>query len=383
MASSVKCCFTLYEKEPLMRALVALGATPFTLGIGFFVTISLVLSVWAAVGGPPSVDPSYLTFFENISWSLSMLFLFPFVAGLTLQYYQAIPRLLGHLCGEAAALGAEPAELDDYLAWLRRRFNSYRLSFAFFAVTLLLNLYYFREILNKEGFESWMTDGMLFIGFSAAGRGFSLIGLYAALVQIVLIYSTFHLLWRGAVLAWGLYEFFNGRGFSVRIEPLHPDGCCGLKPIGNVAMLLNMTLFMLGLYVSLKVIDRLVVQQAPLSADIGNPIMLGAYVIVAPLLFFLPLSAAHRRMKEAKEAFILPVSRRCEALFAQLSRADHTDDGLRSIQVFAEMDKMRDSMKRGISVWPFDFRSLGAFVATIMVPLVPIVLPFLVDAIFG
>src|SRR5712671_6685031 len=46
------------------------------------------------------------------------------------------------------------------------------------------------------------------------------------------------------------------RNYPVKIRPLHPDHCCGLRKIGDVAMLLNLTLFVLGIYVSLKVIDK-------------------------------------------------------------------------------------------------------------------------------
>ena len=71
MARPARCDFTLYDREPLMRALVALGATPVKLGVGFFIVVSLVLTVWATSGTEPADDKSYLSFFENVSWSLS------------------------------------------------------------------------------------------------------------------------------------------------------------------------------------------------------------------------------------------------------------------------------------------------------------------------
>ncbi|MFQ5912004.1 MAG: hypothetical protein ACE5JS_02360 [Nitrospinota bacterium] len=128
---------------------------------------------------------------------------------------------------------------------------------------------------------------------------------------------------------------FNQKGFSIRIEPLHPDGCCGLGNIGAVAMKLNMISFLIGIYLSLKVIDKVIVQGRSLGADIGNPIMLGGYAILAPLLFFFPLAAAH------------------------------------------------DRMKKGIPVWPFDFKSIGAFMGTVAVPILPVLLPFIIQFFVG
>jgi hypothetical protein len=81
-------------------------------------------------------------------------------------------------------------------------------------------------------------------------------------------------------------------------------------------MLLNLTLFVLGIYISLKVIDKIVIQNSSLGEDIGNPIMLGGYLIIAPLLFFFPLGAAHRQLNDAKERFLEPVNQKCERLFS-------------------------------------------------------------------
>lgn len=369
--------FTIFDREPLMRALINLSGTPVRLGIGSFIVLSLVLCLWAGLKPVPVDAKNYLTFFESISWSLSVLFIFPIGIPLILIFYQIVPPLFDHLICEAEAAGSDPKLLDSYLAALKRRFDSYSLSSAFFATSLILNAIYFYQILNKVGPLTWMTDGVLFSSLSAHGRGFSHVGLYAAVVQIILFYGALHLFWRGLILGWGLFEFFNRRGFKIRLEPLHPDGCCGLGEIGKVTLILNATIFLLGLYVSLKVIDRIVIQQAPLGEDIGNPLILGIYAILAPTIFFLPLLAAHGRMQEAKIDFLLPISRRCESQIAQLGKREFLNQMPTIIQSIGEVEKIRDRMKKEIPVWPLEFRSFGAFFGTVIVPVLPVILPFL------
>jgi hypothetical protein len=374
----------VFRKEPLMRAIAAMGVSPVTLGIWFFFAVSLTLSVWAKLSEPPpQAGVRYLSFFDNISWSISMIYLFPFVVSLTLKYYLEIPNLFAFLLDQTSQDHENQTRLDAFYAWLDRRFNSYWVTAAALALTIGLNLIYFHEILNQEGNPDWITSGKILGSLSKHGRGFTTVGLYAAFVQIVLLYWVINLIWRGVVLAWGLHELFNKRNFPVKIRPLHPDRCSGLSRIGDVAMLLNLTLFLLGIYISLKVVDKIVIQGSALGADIGNPLMLGGYLILAPLLFFFPLGAAHQQMNDARQKFLQPISQRRDRLFGELADASPDDKGLTAIQTFSALDAAIVRLHKDIPVWPFDFRSMQAFVGTVVIPILPIVLPFATKFIFG
>jgi hypothetical protein len=371
---------TVFRKEPLMRAIAATGVSPVGLGIGFCLSVSLPLSVWASLLEPLKVEAGYVSYFDNISWSISMVFLFPFVVSLTLKYYLEIPILFEFLLQKT---DQSHKHLDEFYTWLDRRFNSYWVSSAALALTIGLNMIYFYQIFQHQEFTDWITSGKLLGFLSTRGRGLTTVGLYAALIQTVLVYWILNLLWRGAILAWGLHELFNKRNYPVKIQPLHPDHCCGLRKIGDVAMLLNLTLFVLGIYISLKVIDKIVIQNSSLGEDIGNPIMLGGYLIVAPLLFFFPLGAAHRQLNDAKERFLEPVNQKCERLFSELADVTLDDKGFTAVQAFSALDTAITRLHKEIPVWPFDFRSLQAFAGTIVIPILPIVLPFAIKLIFG
>jgi hypothetical protein len=371
---------TVFRKEPLMRAIAATGVSPVGLGIGFFLSVSLPLSVWASLLEPLKVEAGYVSYFDNISWSISMIFLFPFVVSFTLKYYLEIPILFEFLLQKT---DQGHKHLDEFYTWLDRRFNSYWVSSVALALTIGLNMIYFYQIFQHQEFTDWITSGKLLGFLSTRGRGLTTVGLYAALIQTVLVYWILNLLWRGAILAWGLHELFNKRNYPVKIQPLHPDHCCGLRKIGDVAMMLNLTLFVLGIYISLKVIDKIVIQNSSLGEDIGNPIMLGGYLIIAPLLFFFPLGAAHRQLNDAKERFLEPVNQKCERLFRELADVTLDDKGFTAVQAFSALDTAITRLHKEIPVWPFDFRSLQAFAGTIVIPILPIILPFAIKLIFG
>jgi hypothetical protein len=381
--SKSKIDFEVYANEPLMRFLVQVcRANPITLGIGFYAVVTFPLCVWQVFIQPPGdAGPHYVSFLDNISWSISMIFLFPFVVGLTLEYYRKIPRLFEYLIEEILEERNEN-EIRDFLDKLRRRFAEPWSPVLFAVLTLFLNGIYFRQVLNDPQ-RDWINSGLLFQEWLHTTHGLTWHGLYAAIVQVVLIYWVLNLVWKGFVLACGLHEFFNKRRFQTKVELLHPDGVCGFRPIGSMATTLNVILFLLGIYLSLKVIDKIIVQQSSLFEDIGNPMMLGGYAILAPLLFFLPLGAAHDKMLEAKDGFLRPICARCEELLRRLGAVELDQNGSKYIESLSHLEKLRDDLKRKIPVWPFDFKSLQAFFGTIVVPLLPVILPVLIQLLFG
>ena len=263
-----------------------------------------------------------------------------------------------------------------FRAWLDKKFNDLVSPIVFFLITLFLNSIYFHQVLANEK-DNWMVGGVVLKDFFHMEQGLTYMGLYAAIVQIILIYWVFNLVWKTVVFAWGLHEFFKKRNFRIDIDPVHADGCCGLKRISSVCMILNLILFMLGIYVSFKVIDKMHIQQASLFADIGNPLMLGSYAILAPLLFFSPLAACHEAMKSAKLKFIGDISKKSQQLRKQLKDINPDSKGLAAVQIFSEMEKIRNELIRSIPVWPFNFRSLEAFFGTVVIPLVPVLLPII------
>jgi len=366
----------LYRNEPLLKFFCWCGFTPLTLGIRFLCYISLTLCAGAALS-ELNIEKTgdYLSYFSNISWSVSLVYLFPFIVALTLKYYQEIPKLFDYLIKKTGR-SENDAEIIAFRAWLDKKFNDLVSPIVFFLITLLLNSIYFFQVLANEK-DNWMVGGMVLKDIFRLEQGLSYMGLYAAIVQIILIYWVFNLVWKTAVFAWGLHEFFKKRGFRIDIDPVHPDGCCGLKRISSVCLILNLILFMLGIYVSLKVVDKMHIQQSSLFDDIGNPLMLGTYAVLAPLLFFSPLAACHEAMQSAKLKFIGDISEKIQKLQKQLKDINPDGKGLAAVQTFSEMEKIRNELIRTIPVWPFNFKSLEAFFGTVVIPLAPMLLPII------
>jgi hypothetical protein len=370
--------FSLYAREPLMRLVVRLGVTPATLGVAFFVVVAVPLSLAGySQDNTINTDDRFLTFFENISWSISILYLFPFVVALTLKFYQRVPELFRTLLKDGLDKPIPEPEIDAFLQRIKARADHVIAIIVILLLTAGLNAIYIHETLSNPPNTDWITAGDFMQGLLGTNAGFSVNGACAMVVQIVLSYWILHLAWRGVVLGWGLHQLFNCRDFAVTVVPLHPDRCCGLKAIGDTAMLFNTIMFLLGIYASLKALDKVLIQKASLFSDIGNPVILGSYLIVAPLLFLYPLAAPRQRMTQAKQQFIEPVSRESRRIFQSLS--SEIVGRRASAEDYAAIRGALAQARRDIPVWPFDFRSLQALFGTIVVPILPVMVPILVN----
>ena len=364
------------RSEPVARMLLSRNLGPVGTTLVFFLTASLPLTVWAALapGAPPQEGGKFTGYFANVSWSISMLGIFPLVVGLSVKYFQEIPKLFVHLATSKPP-SRSPAEYEAFQTWLSRQFNRAAVPMVMLLLTLVLNVVYYYQILKYEPDQSWITNGPLLRDRFGLPAGLSYVGAFSAVIQVSLIYWMGNLAWKSFVLAWGLHRYFNTERLDVHVDPLHVDGCCGLRRIGEVSMIFNGIMFLIGIYLSLKVIDKVAVQSAELARDIGNPVLLGCYAVIVPALFFLPLGAAHRRMREEKEKFLQPIADRYRQLVLSVvpPRSDVDYEAIQKIRA------LYGDLARQIPVWPFNFRSLEAFFGTIVVPVIPVALPLVVQ----
>lgn len=376
---------TIYKNEIILSQLVKeCKANPYTLGIGFFVAVPLFLTVWSIVNEYANSEHrsfSYITYIENISWSFSMFYLFPFILALTLAYYRAIPDLFfNQLIGkvvipkkkEDAKKSADKDVDDEFLEKYKKKFfdkfNHPWIPVAAILISTTLSFVYVDRVRTND-FDGWMFES----------GSLTTVGVYAIVVQVFLGYWVLNLLFKALVFTILLNKLFDEEKFKINLDPVHEDNACGLRSIFRVTTMLNIMIFLGGIYLSLNVIDKLVVQEVGFSKDIVSPVMLALYALLAPFLFFLPLWAPHNAMLKKKQSFIEPVCQQLEDSINDIKHRNKCDES--KIALVTKLREERLNLLKQIPVWPFDIRSLNAFFGAVIMPVVPTVLPFVVNAI--
>src|SRR6185295_13335927 len=106
---------------------------------------------------------------------------------------------------------------------------------------------------------------------------------------------------------------------TIHLQPLHPDHCGGLSPIGSYLTTTVYAILPVGLMIAVDIIIE--IRQQTIASAYPIYVMVGAYVLGTLVIFFAPLLAAHRAMVQAKRSELARLSESFNRLYQQLGPA--------------------------------------------------------------
>jgi hypothetical protein len=160
---------------------------------------------------------------------------------------------------------------------------------------------------------------------------------------------------------------------TIRISPWHPDRCGGLKGISRYSTTLGNAIAVIGLTISVQTIQE--IHYGTFSSSYLTWLGLIGYVVLAPLVFFLPLGTAHRVMRQAKTTQLLALSRQFDIQYKQVTSAlsqgeSELAESVEKIESLQTLYKITEEF----IIWPFNVVNLRRFLTLTLAPLIPIVL---------
>lgn len=170
---------------------------------------------------------------------------------------------------------------------------------------------------------------------------------------------------------------------NLRLLPLHPDQCGGLRPVGQIGLRNQYVLTTLGINIVLLVLVW-VWRQA--SDETLRPLIIlasVAYLVCGPLVFMGPLLPFRDVMLRAKRQWSSEIAALLRAEFSRLR------DAIRAGNIEDTDEKVLERLRKfgalidELPVWPFDPRTLRAFAAAFVVPLALPVLGKVISAALG
>jgi len=164
---------------------------------------------------------------------------------------------------------------------------------------------------------------------------------------------------------------------EVFLHPLHPDKVGGLKPLADYSMRITWAIIVFGITGALIEISTLLRDQSGEGLFVHGTFLI--YLLVAPIVFFYPLSIAHRAMKTAKQNFLLEISKQFNNIIAH-TRLEIQNDKFDLEDEVSKIDqlKMLHEVGSAFPVWPFDTATLRRFSLSMLTPLATFALPFVV-----
>jgi hypothetical protein len=167
--------------------------------------------------------------------------------------------------------------------------------------------------------------------------------------------------------------------FPFKIQPLHPDKCGGLSPLGSLSLSLNIGTFLFGIICALGIYASIHNMGLPWYHYVHFLIIIG-YFVGAYLLFFLPLKSAHQKMKNAKNEAIQILNQRFNVInnklvtdiknSKELSRKEYDN-----LEIIRELYNMASKMP----VYPYDFHTVTSFLGSTIAPIIFILLEIILN----
>lgn len=195
-------------------------------------------------------------------------------------------------------------------------------------------------------------------------------GGYVHLALTLLVwYTVVVVLVKAAITARAMQDMFQGR---VCVQPLHPDGCGGLRRLTDLSITIALFVALLALAVVL-----LVGAGAPFCSV---PVLMAvALLVLTPLVFLACLLSAHRVMKEARETLLVQLNRQAQRRYLALcERIGEGEVDPQEAEAILRLEALHNFASR-LPVWPTNTQIVAQLTLSVAVPLVLLVLQMVLE----
>ena len=210
-------------------------------------------------------------------------------------------------------------------------------------------------LISRSNLKNWTGSGLL-------------PALAGAIVSLVMVYMGSRLTLILITNVQVLHRVLGNR--KLNINPLHPDGCGGLRPLSRYALNTAYLAAIFGVMIGL--IEYQFITQG--LAGINSPLhlLIVLYVVVSLACFFGPLLAAHQGMREAKERLLGAIAKQFQEDYARIQSSLHADAETLKKES-AKIQELRSfyTLTNEFPVWPFDVKTLRSYLLSVTTPLIP------------
>lgn len=197
-------------------------------------------------------------------------------------------------------------------------------------------------------------------------------------VVFLTVYMVAQILFGHIVFILTLRRLF--KEFRIKIHILHPDRAGGLGQLGKYSLFMSYFLANIALViVTLNIVGFYIYKDGVPLDKPSMIVMLIAYSVLSPLVFFLPLSIAHNVMKQAKEEALLEISIRSLELFEQSQKQINLLKDLEAQLKDLEAHEKFYVLVNKFPVWPFDITTISRFMVAVVGPFSPFITTLLID----
>ena len=200
-------------------------------------------------------------------------------------------------------------------------------------------------------------------------------GLWAAMIGVPLYnYWWLRFLGKCSMWSWALWKISRLR---LHLVPTHPDRTAGLYFISKTQTSFGAVIFAFGVSaIAATIGHKLIIEEAsPLAFAVWGPLV--GYIVLAPLVFTLPLFAFTPQLKELKHHTEEQFNRQLANLSRQFEKNWLKGEKGKTNLIAPEISAMADITSayhtaEKLRVVPFDFESGSKLIASTVTPFIPL-----------
>lgn len=232
------------------------------------------------------------------------------------------------------------------------------------AITIAL-IYVFRNPKNPIWY-SLETDNFFYV---------------AGWAQIIVYYITFYTFSLGLLNIFASYRILSVLFSSNKliVQPLHPDKCGGLAPLGALSRTLIYWIILIGIIVALNVWNNYYILERHFDDPLQLSIIFG-YFVMAYIIFFLPMHAAHKPMKKAKEEELTLIHHYISKIDKTVKKdlEEFKDIDNNALENFKNAKQIYDITSE-MPIYPYNFKTVAAFISSILIPIIFSIIQRIID----
>ncbi|NJR65957.1 MAG: hypothetical protein HC772_12555 [Leptolyngbyaceae cyanobacterium CRU_2_3] len=197
--------------------------------------------------------------------------------------------------------------------------------------------------------------------------------------------ATFGVIYIGSVLVlnlianiWILHCIFEEelKQKELKVNPLHPDRCGGLRSLSDYALKTAYLAAVLGIMVGF--IEFQFITRGTGQIYWFVHLIIPLDILLSITCFFGPLLAAHRGMRRAKENLLDEIAKQFQTDYSKIhsSLTGDAETLKKGAEKIKELRAFYD-LTNEFPVWPFDVQTFRRFLLTVPAPFLPLLLGIL------
>lgn len=202
------------------------------------------------------------------------------------------------------------------------------------------------------------------------------------IINIILVFLLFHLisaLFLRIVLTYFVINKFLSN--HVNIQPLHPDNCGGLSPLGDFSLRLTKAGIVIGIPVLLGIMSSYYQHDIPIMSLV-NILLIAGYISCLSVVFFLPLMGARRSMLAAKMRELKIISDYFQSERKDILSNYNKGESAKNLEISNLEGLMKlYEIAKSMPVFPFNSLNIIRFLSSVLWPLVLILMQYILQKI--